>query len=48
MNFGKGIIIIVNKWDLVEKDNGTFNKYLKEIKLLEKSGGKSGDFVRGK
>ena len=33
MNFGKGIIIIVNKWDLVEKDNSTFNKYQKEIKF---------------
>ena len=33
MNFGKGIIIIVNKWDLIEKDNSTFNKYLKEIKF---------------
>ena len=33
MNFGKGIIIVVNKWDLVEKDNTTFNKYLKEIKF---------------
>ena len=31
MNFGKGIIIIVNKWDLIEKDNSTFNKYLKEM-----------------
>ena len=30
MNFGKGIIIVVNKWDLVEKDNTTFNRYLKE------------------
>ena len=33
MNFGKGIIIVVNKWDLIEKDNTTFNKYLKEIKF---------------
>ena len=33
MNFGKGIIIVVNKWDLIEKDNSTFNKYLKEIKF---------------
>jgi GTPase der len=33
MNFGKGIIIVVNKWDLVEKDNTTFNRYLKEIKF---------------
>ena len=33
MTFGKGIIIIVNKWDLVEKDNSTFNKYQKEIKF---------------
>lgn len=33
MNFGKGIIIIVNKWDLIEKDNSTFNTYLKEIKF---------------
>ena len=33
MNFGKGIIIVVNKWDLVEKDNTTFNRYLKKIKF---------------
>ena len=33
MNFGKGIIIVVNKWDLVKKDNTTFNRYLKEIKF---------------
>ena len=28
---GKGIIIIVNKWDLVEKDTGTLEKYRKEV-----------------
>lgn len=28
---GKGIIIVVNKWDAVEKENGTFEKYKKEI-----------------
>ena len=33
MTYGKGIIIIVKKWDLVEKDNSTFNKYQKEIKF---------------
>ena len=33
MNYGKGIIIVVNKWDLIEKDNSAFNKYLKEIKF---------------
>jgi GTP-binding protein len=29
---GKGIIIVVNKWDTIEKDNSTFNSYTKEIK----------------
>lgn len=29
---GKGIIIAVNKWDLIEKDNHTLNKFTKEIR----------------
>lgn len=29
---GKGIIIVVNKWDLVEKDNHTMNRYEREIR----------------
>lgn len=29
---GKGIIIVVNKWDEVEKDTGTLEKYKKEVK----------------
>ncbi len=28
---GKGIIIVVNKWDLIEKDNGTLEKYKKDV-----------------
>jgi len=28
---GKGAIITVNKWDLIEKDNRTMNKYAKDI-----------------
>ncbi|MBQ7266294.1 MAG: ribosome biogenesis GTPase Der [Firmicutes bacterium] len=28
---GKGVIICVNKWDLIEKDNHTMNKFMKEI-----------------
>ncbi len=28
---GKGVIIIVNKWDLLEKETGTLEKYRKEI-----------------
>lgn len=28
---GKGIIIVVNKWDAISKDNGTFEKYKKEV-----------------
>ncbi|HHX60725.1 MAG TPA: ribosome biogenesis GTPase Der [Epulopiscium sp.] len=28
---GKGAIIVVNKWDLVEKDNKTMNRHLKQI-----------------
>lgn len=29
---GKGCIIMVNKWDLVEKDNGSVKEYTKEIR----------------
>lgn len=28
----KGIVILVNKWDLIEKDNHTFGNYEKELK----------------
>ena len=28
---GKGIIIVVNKWDIYEKQSGTLEKYTKEI-----------------
>ena len=28
---GKGIIIVVNKWDMIEKDNHTMEKYKKEV-----------------
>ena len=28
---GKGIIIVVNKWDALEKENGTLERYRKEI-----------------
>ncbi len=28
---GKGIIIVVNKWDQIEKDNNTFNKFRQDI-----------------
>ena len=28
---GKAVIIAVNKWDLVEKDNSTMNKFVKDI-----------------
>lgn len=28
---GKGVVILVNKWDLIEKDNYTMNKFCKEI-----------------
>ncbi|MBN2261014.1 MAG: ribosome biogenesis GTPase Der [Clostridiales bacterium] len=29
---GKGVIIVVNKWDMIEKDNSTYNEYVKNIK----------------
>lgn len=29
---GKGMIIVVNKWDLVEKDNSTMNKFTDDIR----------------
>lgn len=29
---GKGILIAVNKWDLIEKDTGTMGDFIKEIK----------------
>jgi len=28
---GKGVIIVINKWDEYEKDNGTLEKYKKEV-----------------
>ena len=28
---GKGVIIVVNKWDAVEKETGTLEKYRKEV-----------------
>ncbi len=28
---GKGVIIVINKWDSYEKDNGTLEKYTKDI-----------------
>ena len=31
---GKGIIIAVNKWDMVEKDNNTVNKYTSDIREI--------------
>lgn len=30
---GKASIIVVNKWDLIEKDNKTMNKFLKNIEM---------------
>lgn len=32
MEAGKGLIILVNKWDLVEKDNKTFDAFEKKIR----------------
>jgi len=29
---GKGIIILVNKWDTIEKNNKTYNEYLKDLR----------------
>ncbi len=29
---GKGMIIVVNKWDIIEKDNKTMNEFIKEIR----------------
>ncbi len=31
---GKGIVIAVNKWDLIEKNNKTVNEYTKDIKEI--------------
>lgn len=31
-NLGKAIIIMVNKWDLIEKDNNTYNEYYKTVR----------------
>lgn len=28
---GKAVIVIVNKWDIIEKETGTFEKYKKEV-----------------
>lgn len=32
-NLGKGIIIVVNKWDMIDKDNHTYNEYKKKIEF---------------
>ena len=29
---GKGIVIVVNKWDLIDKDTNTMNDFRKDIK----------------
>ncbi len=29
---GKGCIFVINKWDLIEKDNKTMSNYTKDIK----------------
>ncbi|MEG0510772.1 MAG: ribosome biogenesis GTPase Der [Clostridia bacterium] len=29
---GKGIIVVINKWDLMEKENGTLEKYKKDVR----------------
>jgi GTP-binding protein len=29
---GRAVILVVNKWDLVEKDNSTMNRYVKEVR----------------
>lgn len=31
-NKGKGVLVVVNKWDLIEKDDKTINEYTKNIK----------------
>src|SRR5512135_80406 len=30
---GKGVIIVMNKWDLVEKETGTFEEYVRKVRL---------------
>lgn len=30
---GKGIAIVVNKWDIIEKDNRTMNEFIRKIKI---------------
>ena len=30
---GKAVIIVINKWDAVEKDNNTVNQYTKEVRV---------------
>ena len=31
MRLGKGVIIVINKWDIVEKETGTLENYKKEV-----------------
>ena len=31
MKLGKGIIIVINKWDIVDKQTGTLEKYKKGV-----------------
>ncbi|MCK8827598.1 ribosome biogenesis GTPase Der [Natroniella acetigena] len=33
---GKGVVLVVNKWDLIEKDGRTMNRYLEEIRYEAK------------
>ena len=30
---GKAVIIVINKWDAIEKDNNTVNQYTKEVRI---------------
>ena len=31
MRLGKGVIIVINKWDMLEKETGTLENYKKEV-----------------
>ena len=42
---GKGIIIAVNKWDAIEKDNNTMKKHTEKIRQILKLYAVCRDFV---
>ena len=43
---GKGIIIVVNKWDEYEKENGTLEKYKKDVYNIKNNAANVGAYSK--